>query len=127
MKHEKFDNVWFALEANEADAINMTLRSDLMTSIERSVATWKLSQTEAAKRLGITCPRVNDFLRGKISKFSLDTLTTLAMKAGLTVKMSVKKTVVKRAAQVKCTVIVTTAKSRRMNGSKHLHGQTPLL
>ncbi len=98
MKHEKFDNVWFALEANEADAINMTMRSDLMTSIERSVAAWNLSQAEAAKRLGITRPRLSDLLRGKISKFSLDTLTTLAMKAGLTVKMSVKKTVVKRAA-----------------------------
>jgi predicted XRE-type DNA-binding protein len=98
MKHEKFDNVWFALEATEADAINMTMRSDLMTSIERSVAAWNLSQAEAAKRLGITRPRLNDLLRGKISKFSLDTLTTLAMKAGLTVKMSVKKTVVKRAA-----------------------------
>jgi predicted XRE-type DNA-binding protein len=94
MRHEKFDNVWFALEANEADAITMTLRSNLMTSIERSVATWNLSQTEAAKRLGITRPRVNDFLRGKISKFSFDALTTLAIRAGLTVKMSVKKTLV---------------------------------
>jgi predicted XRE-type DNA-binding protein len=98
MKSQKFDNVWFALEANEADAINMTMRSDLMTSIERSVAAWNLSQAEAAKRLGITRPRLNDLLRGKISKFSLDTLTTLAMKAGLTVKMSVKKSVAKRAA-----------------------------
>jgi predicted XRE-type DNA-binding protein len=98
MRHEKFDNVWFALECNEADAINLTLRSDLMTSIESSVAAWNLSQAEAAKRLGITRPRLNDLLRGKISKFSLDTLTTLATRAGLTVKMSVKKTVVKRAA-----------------------------
>jgi predicted XRE-type DNA-binding protein len=46
---KKFDNVWFSLEANAADAITMTLRSDLMTSIERSVAAWNLSQTEAAK------------------------------------------------------------------------------
>ena len=98
MKSQKFDNVWFALEANEADAINMTMRSDLMTSIECSVAAWNLSQAEAAKRLGITRPRLNDLLRGKISKFSLDTLTTLATRAGLTVKMSVKKTAVKRAA-----------------------------
>jgi predicted XRE-type DNA-binding protein len=26
MKREKFYNVWFALEANEANAINMTMR-----------------------------------------------------------------------------------------------------
>jgi predicted XRE-type DNA-binding protein len=95
---KKYDNVWFALEANDADAINMTLRSDLMTSIERSVAAWNLSQSDAAKRLGITRPRLNDLLRSKISKFSLDALTTLATRAGLTVKMSVRKMVVKGAA-----------------------------
>lgn len=98
MKREKFDNVWFAIEANEADAINMTMRSDLMTSIEKAVGNWKLSQGEAAKRLGITRPRLNDLMRGKISKFSLDALTTLATRAGLTVKMSVKKSAMKSAA-----------------------------
>ena len=98
MKREKFDNVWFALEANDADAINMSMRSDLMTSIEQAVGNWELSQGEAAKRLGITRPRLNDLMRGKISKFSLDALTTLATRAGLTVKMSVKKSVMKSAA-----------------------------
>jgi predicted XRE-type DNA-binding protein len=98
MKREKFDNVWFALEDNEADAINMTLRSDLMTSIEKAVAAWKVSQGEAAKRLGITRPRLNDLLRGKISKFSLDALTTLATRAGLAVRLSVRKATTRRAA-----------------------------
>ena len=98
MKVEKYDNVWFALESNEADAINMTLRSDLMTSIERVVDSWNLPQTEAAKRLGITRPRLNDLLRGKISKFSLDALAALTSRAGLTVKMSIRKTTAKRAA-----------------------------
>jgi predicted XRE-type DNA-binding protein len=98
MKREKFDNVWFALEANEADVINMTMRSDLMTSIEKAVGNWKLTQGEAAKRLGITRPRLNDLMRGKISKFSLDALTTLATRAGPTVKLSVKKSAMKSAA-----------------------------
>ena len=98
MKREKFDNVWFALEANEADAINMTMRSNLMSSIEKTVDSWKLSQGEAAKRLGITRPRLNDLMRGKISKFSLDALATLATRAGLSVSMSVKKAPVRRVA-----------------------------
>jgi predicted XRE-type DNA-binding protein len=97
LNSEKFDNVWFALAASHADAINMTMRSDLMTSIEKAVGDWKLSQGEAAKRLGITRPRLNDLMRGKISKFSLDALTTLATRAGLTVKMSVRKMSVKSA------------------------------
>ena len=97
MKVEKYDNVWFALEATEADAINMTLRSELMMSIQRMIGSWKLGQAEAAKQLGITRPRLNDLLRGKISKFSLDTLTTLAHRSGLSVKMSVKKASAKAA------------------------------
>lgn len=92
MAHEKYGNVWFALEASGADAINMSLRSDLMTSIEKIVAGWSLPQAEAARRLGLTRPRLNDLLRGKISKFSIEALTSIAHRAGLTVKMSVRKT-----------------------------------
>lgn len=91
MKRRQFGNVWFALESSEADAINMTMRSDLMTAIEKAVAAWDIPQGEAAKRLGITRPRLNDLLRGKISKFSLDLLVTIATRAGLSVKLSVKK------------------------------------
>jgi predicted XRE-type DNA-binding protein len=98
IKIETFDNVWFAIEKNEADAVNVTMRSELMSAIEDAVKSWNLSQQEAAKKLGITRPRLSDLLRGKINKFSLDMLTTLAHNAGLTVKMSVKKAVMKRAA-----------------------------
>ena len=98
MKRETFDNVWFAIEADEAGAINMTMRSELMTSIELAVAKWKVPQGEAAKRLGVTRPRLNDLLRGKISKFSLDALATLATRAGLTVALSVKKPARRKAA-----------------------------
>jgi predicted XRE-type DNA-binding protein len=89
VKIETFDNVWFAIEKNEADAVSMTMRSELMSAIEDAVKSWNLSQQEAAKKLGITRPRLSDLLRGKINKFSLDMLTTLAHNAGLTVKMSV--------------------------------------
>ena len=98
MKRKEFGNVWFALEDSEADAINMTMRSDLMTAIEKAVARWNIPQGGAAKRLGVTRPRLNDLLRGKISKFSLDALATLATRAGLSVRMSVKKGTAKRAA-----------------------------
>ena len=98
MKIQKFDSVWDAIEPTAEDAHNMTMRSELMTSIERTVESWKLTQAEAAKRLGITRPRLNDLLRGKISKFSLDTLAALATRAGLVVRMSVKKGVARKAA-----------------------------
>ena len=46
-----FENVRYALEANEADSINMTLRPNQMTSIEKAVAQWDISQSEAATNL----------------------------------------------------------------------------
>ena len=42
-----------------------------------------MTQEAAATRLGITCPRLNDLLRGKLGKVSLDALVNLATAAGL--------------------------------------------
>ncbi|NLB83262.1 MAG: XRE family transcriptional regulator, partial [Synergistaceae bacterium] len=47
------------------------------------------TQSEAAARCGITQPRMNDLLRGRISKFSLDALVNIAAPLGLTVRMRV--------------------------------------
>ena len=98
MRVQKFENVWDALADTPEEAINLTMRSDLMSSIEKVVEGWKVPQGEAAKRLGISRPRLNDLLRGKMSKFSLDMLATLATRAGLKVQLSVKKAPTKRAA-----------------------------
>jgi predicted XRE-type DNA-binding protein len=98
LKPVKFENLWFALEKMEADAVNMHMRSELMTFIERVIQKWNLPQAEASARLGLTRPRLNDLLRGKISKFSLDALASIATRAGLSVKLSVKKAGMKRAA-----------------------------
>jgi predicted XRE-type DNA-binding protein len=42
-----------------------------------------LTQTQAAKVLGITQARVSDIKRGKFGQFSLDRLVRLASRAGL--------------------------------------------
>ena len=98
MKMQKFDNVWDALADTPEEALTLTMRSDLMSSIEKVVEGWKLPQGEAAKKLGISRPRLNDLLRGKMSKFSLDMLATLATRAGLKVQLSVKKGTTRKAA-----------------------------
>lgn len=69
----------------------MKARSGLMIAIQQAVADWKLTQAEAAKRLGVTQPRMNDLLRGRIDKFSLDALMILAISAGLTVEWRIAK------------------------------------
>jgi predicted XRE-type DNA-binding protein len=45
----------------------------------------KLTQVEAAKRLGISQPRVSEIVRGKVELLSLDYLAGLCAKAGIPV------------------------------------------
>ena len=94
MTEERFESVWDALEDSPAEAANMKARSGLMIAIQQAVADWKLTQAEAAKRLGVTQPRMNDLLRGRIDKFSLDALMILAISAGLTVEWRIAKAAV---------------------------------
>jgi predicted XRE-type DNA-binding protein len=89
---QTFENVWEALEDTPEEAENMTLRSDLMTAVSATVESWQLTQAQAARRLGVTQPRLNDLLRGRINRFSLDALIGLASRAGLTVHMEITQT-----------------------------------
>lgn len=89
-KIRTFANVWDALESSSEESATMTMRSNVMIAISDEVRGWKTTQARAARRLGITQPRLNDLLHGKISKFSLDTLLSLATRAGLKVKIDVR-------------------------------------
>ena len=83
------DNVFRDLGFSEAEAGNLVLRSQLMSEI-RGIARG-MTQSQAAKRLGVTQPRINDLLRGKNDKFSLDALVNMLTKAGMRVELRVKK------------------------------------
>jgi predicted XRE-type DNA-binding protein len=89
MERQTFTNVWDALEDTQAEAASMTMRSSLIIAIEARVRGWNLTQAEAARRLGVTQPRLNDLLRGRIQNFSLDALVDLAARAGLTVRLDI--------------------------------------
>ncbi len=89
MARQRFRNVWDALEHTPAEAANMKLRSELMIRIREQIVDWKTTQALAARRLGITQPRLNDLLRGRINKFSLDALVALAANAGLVVRLNI--------------------------------------
>ena len=91
MKEETFANVWDAIEDDPAVAENLKLRSSLMIELERHIKREGWTQTQAAKALGVTQPRISNLLRGKINAFSLDLLVKMAAAAGLRVTMRVKK------------------------------------
>jgi predicted XRE-type DNA-binding protein len=89
MERQSYANVWDAIEDTPAEALNMTMRSSLLIVIEQRVRGWDVTQAEAARRLGISQPRLNDLLHGRIAKFSLDALINLATQAGLGVRLDI--------------------------------------
>lgn len=90
MARQTFASVWDAIEDTAADAANMRARSELMMAVRGKIEGWKVNQTEAARRLGLTQPRLNDLMRGRIDKFSLDALINLARPAGLAVQLKIR-------------------------------------
>ena len=90
MARKTFASVWEAIEDTAADPANMRARSELMIAVRGKVESWKVSQTDAARRLGLTQPRLNDLMRGRIDKFSLDALINLAKPTGLAVRLKIQ-------------------------------------
>jgi predicted XRE-type DNA-binding protein len=84
-------NVFLDIGFNKVEAENLKLRSALMMRIEDWVKASGLTQAAAAKVLGLTQPRLNAMLKGRIDLFSLDALVNVASKAGLSVRLVVKK------------------------------------
>ena len=84
-------NVFLDVGFSPDEAQNLVLRSELMTRVERFVKRGGMTQTEAARALGVTQPRLNDLLRGKIDRFSIDALVNMLGHAGMRVVLTVKR------------------------------------
>ena len=84
-------NIFLDVGFDNAEAENLKLRFDLMMKIEDFYRRSGLTQAGAAKVLGLTQPRLNALLKGKIQLFSLDALVNIACKAGLNVRLVIKK------------------------------------
>ena len=76
-------NVFADLGFDRQEAQNLLLRSQTMMVISQWFEDSGLTQAAAAKTLGLTQPRLNQLLKGKIAEFSLDTLVNLATCAGM--------------------------------------------
>jgi predicted XRE-type DNA-binding protein len=82
MKRETYASVWDAIADSPEHAVNMRARADLMMEIAAAIRAHGWTQAEAARRCGITQPRMNDLVRGRVSRFSLDALVNIAAKLG---------------------------------------------
>ena len=80
-------NVFVDLGFDKAEAEVMALRTEVMIRLEQYLKAQGWTQAEAARRLGITQPRVSRLMKGKWEDFSLDMLLTLAARVGLHPKL----------------------------------------
>jgi predicted XRE-type DNA-binding protein len=85
------DNIFVDLGFPPGEAENLKLRSDLMIAIVSFHRRSGLTQAEAARKLGITQPRLNALLKSRIDQFSLDSLVNIASRAGLNVRLVIRK------------------------------------
>lgn len=78
-------------DLNVTDAENLKLRAQLMLEIDRYIRHHKLTQAEAAERLGTTQPRINDILKGRIDKCTIDRLVNMLALAGVRVNLKIMR------------------------------------
>jgi len=86
---QTYDNVFDALSDTPAEAANLKARAELLSALKERVSGWNMPQEAAARKLGITRPRLSDLMRGKLGKFSLDALVNLTSAAGLVLEIRI--------------------------------------
>ncbi|MEK1942022.1 MAG: XRE family transcriptional regulator [Pseudomonas sp.] len=89
MSSERYDSIWDALADSPQEAENLRLRAQLMRALAEAVNNWGMTQKDAAQRLQLTQPRLNDLLKGKVDKFSLDALVNMLAGANLKIEVEV--------------------------------------
>jgi len=83
-------NVFRDLGFGHEEAEHLLVRADLMIQVQKVIASRRLKQTEAAKLLRVTQPRVSDLLRGRIDLFSSDALIGMLARLGVHVRLTIK-------------------------------------
>jgi predicted XRE-type DNA-binding protein len=91
---ETAGSVFFDLfERGKAE--RLSIQTGLALALEREIKARKLTQAAAAKALGIAQPRVNDLLRRRLDRFSIDALIEYLSRLG--VQVQIKTSTPKRA------------------------------
>jgi predicted XRE-type DNA-binding protein len=90
IEFESFENVFDALTGTPEEAANLTACSDFMDKLVDIIKAGGWTQAEAANRCHVTQPRMNDLLRGRISRFSLEALVNIAAALGQKIHVELK-------------------------------------
>ena len=89
-KPERYATVWDAIADTPGQAANLRARAELMRQIAAFVKKHGWTQFEAAQHCGVTQPRINDLLRGRVSRFSLHALVNISTALGCRVRVDLE-------------------------------------
>ena len=82
-------NVFRDLGFSKDEAENLKIRTNLMIRLSKLIESRRLTQAQAARLFEVTQPRISDLVRGKIDRFSIDTLVAMLSHAGVPVRVVV--------------------------------------
>ena len=105
-------NVFEDLGFDVQESQNLLLRSQTMVALVQWFNASGLTQAAAAKTLGVTQPRLNQLLKGKIEIFSLDALVNMATSAGMRVGLNIRPVTSVRVRNTAATKTTQPAKRR---------------
>ena len=88
----RFASVWDGLADTLGESANLKVRAELMRKIATLIHESGWTQTTSAARCGITQPRMNDLLRGRISHFPLDALVNVGSALGQQIHVELQPT-----------------------------------
>ena len=89
-KPGSYASIWDAVADTPEQSANLRARTELMRKIAARLKQHDWTQEEAARRCGVTQPRINDLLRGRVSRFSLDALVNIATALGCRVRVDLE-------------------------------------
>lgn len=83
-------NVFADLGFSVEEANHLYVRARLLNEVQRIHRRGKLAQSEAAKLFGVSQPRLNLALKGRIGEFSIDALVSMLAHAGRRVDVNIR-------------------------------------
>src|SRR5271156_3042492 len=83
------ENVFADCGFPPTEAENLRIRAKMMMVLTGYIQERKITQSRAARIMGVSQPRISDLMRGKIGLFTIDTLVNMVTAAGLKVEVDI--------------------------------------
>lgn len=87
--HVTTGNVLLDLDFSPEEALVIEVKGDILRLIKARIKKSSLTQAALAKAIGTHQPEVSNLMNGRISKFTVDRLLMIAVRLGLTPKVSI--------------------------------------